>query len=101
MTWHSVQGIACRSAPPLTCAWCAPTPTNVVAELPLVSIGGAGLSVEPWQEVQVSPATSTVPSMCRLPATSIVPSTATVSGWQELQSGFAGCQLPGGFPWQL
>jgi len=48
------------------CCACAPTPADVVAEPPCVSLGGAGLVPEPWHEVQVRVSTSTVPLMCKV-----------------------------------
>ena len=47
------------------------------------------------------PATWTAPSMCRPRRTSISPCASTVSGWQPLQRGFAGCGAGGGLPWQV
>ena len=46
----------------LTCAWWAPTETSVVAVRPLESTGGAAFTLTvPWQDVQVSATTSTLP----------------------------------------
>ncbi len=60
-----------RSEPAFRWAWWAPTPAEVVALLPVVSLGGAaarsGLSAvatrvaSPWQEEQEIAATSTLP----------------------------------------
>ena len=41
MAWHSVQAMAPRSEPAFRWAWWAPTPGEVVAVLPVVSLGGA------------------------------------------------------------
>src|SRR5689334_21506043 len=62
-TWHSQQAIAARHAESERCCWCAPTARDEVAGSPFVPVGGAGLAGDPWQEVQVRFATSTVPFM--------------------------------------
>src|SRR5689334_9431667 len=75
-TWHSEHATGFERLP-FTCAWCAPTPTAVVALLFLVSMGGAAFTltsapataayvalVVPWQVVHVRFTTSTVPLMC-------------------------------------
>ena len=69
--WHSVQAMALRSEPAFRWAWWAPTPAEVVALLPVVSLGGAagrsGLRAvatrvaSPWQPVQPVTLTSTLP----------------------------------------
>ena len=71
VAWHSVQAMAPRSGPAARWAWCAPTPREVVAVPPVVSLGGAaarsGLRVvatrveSPWQPVQPVTLTSTLP----------------------------------------
>src|ERR671931_591596 len=72
--WHSAQATGLERLP-FTCTWCAPTPCAVVALLPFVSIGGAAFTLAsapatatrlalPWQLVQVSATTSSVPLMC-------------------------------------
>ena len=98
--WQASQPSAARIAPVVTCAWCAPTATSVVAVSPFVAMGGAAFSSEPWQELQPS-VTSSSPFTCRPPATSMAPAAVTVSGWQRLHSESAGCGAGGGFPWQV
>ena len=101
VTWHSPHASALRTAPEVTCAWWAPTAIAVVAVSPRVPSGGAGFASEPWHELQPTPESSTVPSMCRPPETRIRPAPSTVSRWQPSQAVDAGCGEGGGAPWQV
>ena len=99
--WQASQPSAVRIAPVVTCAWCAPTARAVVAVSPFVAMGGAAFASEPWHVLQPSGPRSRVPFTCLPPATSMTPAAVTVSGWQRLHAGFAGCGAGGGFPWQV
>ena len=80
------------------CDWCAPTDTRVVSLRPAVSTGGAGLSMLPWQEVQL-PDVCTIPSMCFSGCTMVRPGPA-VSVWQASQFDATGWPSAGGRAWQ-
>jgi hypothetical protein len=78
--WHASHGSAARIVPVVTCAWWAPTAIAVVADSPVVEIGGAGFASEPWQLLQPSGPTSTVPFTWRPAPMSMPPAAVTVSG---------------------
>src|SRR5689334_13422803 len=77
-TWQSPHVIGARHVEEARCAACAPTPGAVVAVLPSVSRGGAGLPLPPWHASHGSDVfVSTTPSTCSAGAKNVALSALT------------------------